>query len=239
MSESWDAEQQPLLDPENQREDREHVIERKSTFRKRLAEILESDPLHKTVIALVCSAPSAVAIMILTGPEQITIDAACVLADLAYIVLSPGCTPAGPDAPLWLEVLAHISLAITSFFLIEIPLALYAFGPHYYNPFADAPFGVLHVFDAIIIITTFILEVFLKGRERELASLLIVFRLWRLVKLVGGIAVGAGELGEEGAKELADTQRELGRVRDQLEATRRENQRLRERLNVAGLSEDD
>ena len=44
----------------------------------------------------------------------------------------------------------------------------------------------LHLFDSLIIVTTFVLEVILKGRERELAGLLIVLRLWRLVKLVGG-----------------------------------------------------
>lgn len=38
----------------------------------------------------------------------------------------------------------------------------------------------------MIIITTFILEFVLKGRQRELAGLLITLRLWRLVKLVGG-----------------------------------------------------
>ncbi|ESK96853.1 hypothetical protein Moror_6431, partial [Moniliophthora roreri MCA 2997] len=218
-SESWRTERQPLLDPENHYEDMNDEGKRPS-YQERVAEILESSPLHKTVIALT------------------TIDVACVLADLAYTVLSPGCTPAGPEAPLWLDVLAHISLAITAFFLIEIPLALYAFGIQYYNPFGDIPHAVLHAFDAIIILTTFILEVILRGRERELASLLIVLRLWRLVKLVGGIAVGAGELGEEDAKDLANVQKELENVKNRLDASQRENQRLRERLNAAGLSED-
>lgn len=111
----------------------------------------------------------------------------CVLADLGYTFLSDGCNPpGGAEAPAWLEVLAHISLVITSFFLVEIPLALWAFGLRYYNPFGDVPHAMLHIFDALIIITTFVLEVALKGRERELAGLLVVLRLWRLVKLVGG-----------------------------------------------------
>ena len=45
----------------------------------------------------------------------------------------------------------------------------------------------MHFFDAVVIITTFVLEVVLRGRERELAGLLIVLRLWRLVKLVQGM----------------------------------------------------
>jgi hypothetical protein len=118
--------------------------------------------------------------------SQIVIDATCVLADLIYTFLSPGCTPAGPHSPQWLEVLAHISLVITILFLIEIPMALWAFGPQYYNPFGHVIHAVLHLFDAAVIVVTFVLEVALKGREKELAGMLIVLRLWRLVKLVGG-----------------------------------------------------
>ena len=65
-------------------------------------------------------------------------------------------------------------------------MTLWAFGLRFYNPIGDLAYASLHVFDAIIILTTFALEVFLKGRERELVGLLIVLRLWRLVKLVGG-----------------------------------------------------
>lgn len=43
-----------------------------------------------------------------------------------------------------------------------------------------------HLFDAFVIITSFIMDVVLRGRERELAGLLILLRLWRLIKLVGG-----------------------------------------------------
>ena len=113
----------------------------------------------------------------------------CVLADLAYTVLSDTCTPAeGPDAPVWLDVLSHISLGITTLFLVEIPITLWAMGPGYYNPFGAFPHASLHLFDALVIAGTFILEFVLKGRERELAGLLIILRLWRLVKLVGGVS---------------------------------------------------
>ena len=120
---------------------------------------------------------------------QITIDAICVLADLSYTFLLDDCSPL-EEEPRWLTVLAYISLVITSVFLIEIPLAIYAFGTKFYNPFAKGERGTvhsgLHFLDAVVILVTFIIEVFLKGRERELASLLIVFRLWRLIKLVSG-----------------------------------------------------
>lgn len=120
-------------------------------------------------------------------PSQIATDAVCVLIDLGYTVLSEECTPVGGESPEWLKVLAHISLVITYLFLIEIPLSLWAFGRQYMNPFGPVTHASLHAFDAFIILTTFILEVVLRGRERELAGLLIILRLWRLVKLVGGL----------------------------------------------------
>lgn len=153
------------------------------------------------------------------------------LADLIYTFLSEGCTPPeGPDAPHWLEVLAHISLGITTFFLIEIPLSFFAFGPQFFNPFGPVPHAVLHLFDALIIVITFIFEVVLKGREKELAGLLIILRLWRLVKLVGGVAVGVGEVEESDAKELAETREELKGVIVALSQAKEENNELRQRL---------
>ena len=87
---------------------------------------------------------------------------------------------------MWLNILAHTSLVITTLFLIEIPVTLWSLGFRFFNPVGPVPHASLHLFDAVIIVTTFVLEIVLRGKERELASLLIVLRLWRLVKLVGG-----------------------------------------------------
>lgn len=112
------------------------------------------------------------------------------LADITYSFLAEPCSPptggGEENQPAWLEVLAHISLAITTFFLLEIPLATYAFGLRYYRPLGPVPHASLHLFDAVVILTTFVLEVVLRGREQELIGLLVLLRLWRLVKLVGG-----------------------------------------------------
>ncbi|KAL0947021.1 hypothetical protein HGRIS_013165 [Hohenbuehelia grisea] len=217
------SEEQPLLlDAEsgtgnNNWDDVRHT---ERTWRGRTRELLESQPLHKSVLAL------------------IVVDAACVLADLGYTFLSDSCSPE-LDLPLWLEVLANISLTITTLFLIEIPLALWAFGARYFNPFGSVIHASLHLFDAMVIATTFILEVVLRGRERELAGLLVVLRLWRLVKLVGGITVGAGEIGEEDAKELAQIRQQLSASRSELAAIRSENQELRRRLGTLEQSTSD
>lgn len=97
-------------------------------------------------------------------------------------------------------------------------------------------------------LTTFVLEFVLKGRERELIGLLVILRLWRLVKLVGGeasgsfldirlltapeqgIAVGAGEVEEEMVEELEQTKRQLEGSVAALAKAREENRKLRARV---------
>jgi len=194
--------------------------ESKLTRREWLGEKLESKHFHKAVILF------------------IAIDASCVLADLVYTFLAEPCSsPAGggeEGQPAWLEVLAHISLAITTFFLIEIPLATYAFGLEYYRPLGPVPHASLHLFDAVVIVTTFVLEVILRGREQELVGLLVLLRLWRLVKLVGGIAVGAGEIDEELAKQLAEVKQELLEKSDLVVKLQVENDALRRQFGPSG-----
>ncbi|KAH9050727.1 hypothetical protein EDB84DRAFT_1258819 [Lactarius hengduanensis] len=211
---SRSSEQEPLL-PSSYSQDRrdESQTASPSTWREHVSEALESSIAHKFVIAL------------------IVIDAGCVLVDLAYTLLSSDCElSGGPDAPAWLEVLSLISTVITTLFLVEIPLTIWSLGLEFYKPHGRVPHASLHLFDATIIVTTFVLEVVLKGSERELAGLLITLRLWRLLKLVGGVAVGAGEIEEDTVKELAQVKCELEESRSALVQTREENQELRARV---------
>jgi hypothetical protein len=108
-------------------------------------------------------------------PVQISLDSAIVLADLSYTFLSDSCTPEDMGQPLWLQILSQISLAITVIFLLELFACVWAFGPRYYSPFQS----ILHFCDGSVIVLTFVVDVILRGRERELASLLILFRLLR------------------------------------------------------------
>jgi hypothetical protein len=59
----------------------------------------------------------------------------------------------------------------------------------------------------------------------------VVLRLWRLVKLVAGVAIGSAELEEETSRKLAETEDELKRVEDKLSAALRTNEELKRRLS--------
>ncbi|XP_006458211.1 hypothetical protein AGABI2DRAFT_199624 [Agaricus bisporus var. bisporus H97] len=143
--------------------------QRVANWQKRVGETIESRVGHVFVLVLV------------------TIDMIIVILDLGYEFLHDNCGDIRLK-PTWLEVLSHISLGITCAFLLEIFLSLFAFGSKFYNPFGGFPLASLHLFDAFVIVTTFVLELTLKGREEEFAALLILLRFWRIVKLVEGKA---------------------------------------------------
>ncbi|CAD6566234.1 MAG: hypothetical protein TREMPRED_002395 [Tremellales sp. Tagirdzhanova-0007] len=175
------------------------------------AEHLESRDTHRFVLTL------------------IALDATFVLTDLSYTFLSPEpcssnpSTPREENSPEWLEILSYISLAITCLFLIEIPLDFWAFGPRYFGislKYRAIPHAFLHAFDALVIIGTAVFEIVLRGRERELAGLLVLLRLWRLIKLVGGVAVGVGSWDEEAVRLMADKDRRIKELEGQVEELR-------------------
>lgn len=209
------SEQQPLLAHSASSNDPESLGYKAviRSWRTRTAHFLESPLLHKIIITL------------------IAIDAASVLVDLGYTFLTPQCPSPGEDSPEWLEVLSQISLTITTLFLIEIPLTWWSLGFQFMNPFGPVPHASLHLFDAVIIVTTFTLEFILGGREEELAGLLVILRLWRLVKLVGGVAVGVDELEATTVEALIDTRRELEKTKLELATALEDNSKLRQRLN--------
>lgn len=92
------------------------------------------------------------------------------------------------------EVLEYIAFTINCIFVLEVILKLFIFGIHYFIKDQHWP---LHLFDAAIIITTFLLDIFLRGKQREVAGLLILFRFWRLIKALSTVAVGIIEYDED------------------------------------------
>jgi hypothetical protein len=61
----------------------------------------------------------------------------------------------------------------------------WAFGLRYYNPWSEVQHSTFHLLDALIIVMNFTI-IFLQGPAQEVVGLLVILRLWRLVKLLGG-----------------------------------------------------
>ncbi|GAA6003138.1 uncharacterized protein JCM10292_002887 [Rhodotorula paludigena] len=89
------------------------------------------------------------------------------VADFVFVLLQIGWTlmrdpqcacdeDCTEEEPLWFKLCGYASLAITSLFLVEIPLDLIGFGFDFY---LTQRFHWLHVLDASVVVVAFCLEV--------------------------------------------------------------------------------
>ncbi|KAF9438105.1 hypothetical protein BGZ76_009723 [Entomortierella beljakovae] len=189
---------------ERQTEEHERSTEELSDMdktRHHVGEIIESKRAHVVILALTA------------------IDVLLVILQIAATLLG---LDSHKGAEETLEFMAHLSLAIVSFFVVEILLKVFAFGPGYF--WTSNPHGILHLADAFIIVTSFVLEISLKGAEQELGSLLIIFRLWRLIKLTGTVAI---ETTEHNQALMHHLELRIKDLESQLQESQQEVQRLR------------
>jgi voltage-gated hydrogen channel 1 len=91
------------------------------------------------------------------------------------------------------------------------------------NRFCSYLSSWFHCFDAAIILASFVVDLLSHGVIEEIASLVIILRLFRLVKIVEEVSLGAVE-------RMESIQAELERLRSQ-------NEELKRRLE--GRGEDD
>ncbi|KAK5987442.1 hypothetical protein PT974_11569 [Cladobotryum mycophilum] len=75
-----------------------------------------------------------------------------------------------------------------------------------------------HIFDSVIIVASFVIDIFSKGLAESIGSLIVVLRLWRLAKISEEVVMGAAERTEL--------------LEEQLEELKTENSSLRARLGI-------
>lgn len=152
----------------------------RAPWRQELGEKLESNNVHWAVLWLTILDSLCVLIEII-----VTFFEECTNEPVEFVLLM-----ARPKLwDHWAVVTAEwVSTGITCLFLIEVLLTFVSFGPTYYAP--GKPHWIMHNLDAAVVITTFVLDIILKGKEREVAGLLIVFRLWRVIKIMEAVAMG-------------------------------------------------
>ncbi|BGP30721.1 hypothetical protein JCM10296v2_002478 [Rhodotorula toruloides] len=143
------------------------------------------------------------------------------------------CTDSCPPDPPILEFCDVLSLLITGAFVVEILLDFAAFGPAYY---LTDRFHWLHSADAVVILVAFVLEVVLKGTEKQIASLITILRLWRLIKLVSSAEVSLTSYEEMSMceRERKAWEEERGQWERDKMALQREVRVLRRRVRELG-----
>ncbi|PSC73972.1 hypothetical protein C2E20_2559 [Micractinium conductrix] len=133
-------------------------------MQRRAAEVLESREAHYLVIGLVL------------------VDLAIVLTELVLSSFYPTPELAPHMVHVAEEALSCTSIGILAFFTTELAAKLVVFGFKYFTH------SSWHMFDAVVVVTSFTLELSLRGIAQEVASLLIFFRLWRIMRIMHGVA---------------------------------------------------
>ncbi|KAJ3455360.1 hypothetical protein MRS44_013960 [Fusarium solani] len=130
----------------------------------------------------------------------------------------------GPDWNLALNILGSVSLVFSCLFMIELIASVWAFGWNYFKSW-------FHCFDAFIVVAGFITDVVLHGIIEEVASLIVVMRLWRVIKIIEELSVGAQERTEE-------MESRIDELRNENNLLRKEVSHLRRTLDKAGVQDE-
>lgn len=73
-----------------------------------------------------------------------------------------------------------------------------------------------HIFDATIIVASFLVDVLTHGVVEEVASLIIILRLWRFVKIIEELSVAGSERMEDLEMKIERLEEENANLRDKL-----------------------
>lgn len=111
-------------------------------------------------------------------------------------------------------LLGVVSLVFSYLFMAELALSVAAFGLPYFR-------SAFHCFDAFVIVAGFVLDVFLAGVLEEIGSIVVVLRLWRVVKIIEELSSEAVERIDAVQEELAGVKEEREGLRVQVELLRR------------------
>ncbi|KAH7419932.1 hypothetical protein BKA64DRAFT_652032 [Cadophora sp. MPI-SDFR-AT-0126] len=126
-----------------------------------------------------------------------------------------------PDAsPRWNNVkngLGIAGLVFSSLFMLELMLNVWIFGWRYFS-------SRFHTFDALVIVVGFFTDVLLHGTIEEVASLVVVLRLWRFFKIIEEFSVGAEEQMDGLEKRIGELEEENARLKGLLRKGKRDEE---------------
>ncbi|KAJ1564693.1 hypothetical protein HK096_006769 [Nowakowskiella sp. JEL0078] len=140
----------------------EPVIPESELFKYKLEKLLSS---HRTEIAIV---------------SLVSLDIVIVIVELLISLFTTA-----EDEKLYFGELIYwlswVSVVILSIFVAEIIAKLYAFG---FKRYTD---DWLELFDAFVVIVSFTALLYFAGVDNEAASLVVFFRVWRVVRILSAL----------------------------------------------------
>ncbi|KAI0015177.1 hypothetical protein F4780DRAFT_784416 [Xylariomycetidae sp. FL0641] len=128
----------------------------------------------------------------------IVLDVAGILADIFITLVT--CELHREKEP-WVAptktALSDFSIVMSCAFVIELALSIFASGWSFFSSWFEC-------FDAFVIVVSFCIDVLERGVAVEIASLIVILRLWRFVKIMEEFSVEASEEMEELRKRVEE-----------------------------------
>ncbi|XP_058137358.1 voltage-gated hydrogen channel 1 isoform X1 [Dasypus novemcinctus] len=152
----------------------------------------------------------------------VVLDALLVLAELILDlkIIQPDKNNYAP------RVFHYMSVAILTFFMMEICFKIHVFRLEFFH-------HKFEILDAIVVVVSFVLDIFLLFREHEFEALglLILLRLWRVARIINGIIISVKTRSERQLLRLKQINTQLASKIQHLEFSCSEKEQEIERLN--------
>ncbi|THX09286.1 hypothetical protein D6D18_01292 [Aureobasidium pullulans] len=139
-----------------------------STARRCTRRYLNSKFGHYAILLLVC------------------LDCSCIFGEFVIQILTCEGRVSESKGDVAQEAIGIVGLVFSCLFMLELMASIWAFGFQYFR-------SKFHCFDATVIVASFVIDVLLRGILEEVASLVIILRLWRVIKIMEELSVGAQE----------------------------------------------
>ncbi|THW60313.1 hypothetical protein D6D25_02591, partial [Aureobasidium pullulans] len=116
----------------------------------------------------------------------VSLDCSCIFGEFVIQILTCEGRVSESKGDVAQEAIGIVGLVFSCLFMLELMASIWAFGFQYFR-------SKFHCFDATVIVASFVIDVLLRGILEEVASLVIILRLWRVIKIMEELSVGAQE----------------------------------------------
>ncbi|THV74834.1 hypothetical protein D6D28_02261 [Aureobasidium pullulans] len=116
----------------------------------------------------------------------VCLDCSCIFGEFVIQILTCEGRVSESKGDVAQEAIGIVGLVFSCLFMLELMASIWAFGFQYFR-------SKFHCFDATVIVASFVIDVLLRGILEEVASLIIILRLWRVIKIMEELSVGAQE----------------------------------------------
>ncbi|OTB07065.1 hypothetical protein M426DRAFT_93679 [Hypoxylon sp. CI-4A] len=131
----------------------------------------------------------------------VILDVAGILSDIFIALIT---CEIGVEDDAWVRptrnALTVFSLSLSCVFIVELLLSLFADGWRYFKSW-------FHRFDAFVIVVGFAIDLLEHNTAEEIASLVVILRLWRFVEIVDEFSVEAEEQSEDLRQRIEDLEK--------------------------------